>query len=258
MKPATILFALALAAPSSVLAQDAEPKPETKPETKPEPAKVEGGDEAKPAAPAEKANDMAIAQLTKFITESGAKIDKSQASWKTRLPKPPQLTFDANSDYFWHLKTNFGEIKIKYYPDVAPQHVSSSMYLTQVGFYDGVGFHRVLKGFMAQGGCPLGTGTGSPGYTVNLEVNPKVKHDKRGILSAARSQNPNSAGSQFFLTFKATPFLDNGYSVYGEVVGGLEVLDEFEKRGSTQEPGKPSEPLKIEKATISAVPKGKS
>lgn len=254
MKLTTTLLTLSLAAPSFAWAQDAEPKPETKPE----PAKAEGKDEAKPAAPAEKAKEMAVDQLKKFITENGAKIDKSQASWKTRLPKPPQLTFDANTDYFWTMKTNFGEIKIKYYADVAPQHVSSSMYLAELGFYDDLIFHRVLKGFMAQGGCPLGNGMGNPGYSVNLEVNPKVKHSKRGILSAARSQNVNSAGSQFFLTFKETSFLDNNYTVYGEIVSGIEVLDEFEKRGAAQEPGRPSETLKLEKSTISTAPKAKS
>lgn len=253
MKLSTTLVALSLLSVGIALAQDA--KPEAPKSDAPK------TDEKKPAAEppktdAKATSDAAIDQIKKFIVESGAKIDKSKPDWKSHLPKPPKLTFDAKNDYFWNITTNFGEIKARFYPDAAPMHVSNAIYLTQVGFYDGLLFHRVIPGFMAQGGDPDGRGTGGPGYTIDLEVNPKFLHTKRGILSMARKPDPNSAGSQFFITFGATKSLDNGYSVFGEVVDGIKVLDELEKRGSAS--GATSEKLQITKATISVAPKAEA
>jgi cyclophilin family peptidyl-prolyl cis-trans isomerase len=93
-----------------------------------------------------------------------------------------------------------GPIDVKLLPDVTPMHASSTIYLTRLGYYDGLAFHRVIPGFMAQGGCPLGTGTGGPGYEYDGEFSPTVKHDKPGILSMA-NRGPGTDGSQFFLTF---------------------------------------------------------
>ena len=142
-----------------------------------------------------------VAAIDKFIAEQ--KIEK-QGDWKTKVPRPPKVTFDPKQQIYWKLKTNVGDLKIKLMPDVAPMHVSSTIYLTQLGFYDGIVFHRVIPGFMAQGGDPIGTGTGGPGYKYAGEFDPKVKHDKPGLLSMANA-GPGTDGSQFFLTFVATP-----------------------------------------------------
>jgi peptidyl-prolyl cis-trans isomerase B (cyclophilin B) len=129
------------------------------------------------------------------------------------------------------LKTKFGEMEIVLFPDLAPKHVESFLKLTKSGFYNGTIFHRILPGFMIQGGDPLTKdpanrnkyGTGGPGYTVPAEFS-KVAHEK-GILSAARTQDPNSAGSQFFIMVEKSPHLDGQYTVFGEVVKGVEVAE---------------------------------
>jgi cyclophilin family peptidyl-prolyl cis-trans isomerase len=193
----------------------------------------------------ESAGGSVFEQIDKFIAEK--KIDKSQAGWKTKLPMPPKLTFDAAKTYDWVLETNVGTLKIKLMPKVAPMHVSSTIYLTRLGFYDGIIFHRVIPGFMAQGGDPIGNGTGGPGYDYAGEFDPNVKHDKPGILSMA-NRGPNTDGSQFFITFVATPHLNGRHTIFGEVVGGSEVLKELEKRGSQS--GQTKEKLEIKKATI--------
>jgi len=134
------------------------------------------------------------------------------------------------------LKTKFGEMEIVLFPDLAPKHVESFLKLAQSGFYNGTIFHRILPGFMIQGGDPLTKdpanrnrfGTGGPGYTVPAEFS-KVAHEK-GILSAARTQDPNSAGSQFFIMVDKAPHLDGQYTVFGEVLKGVEVADTIVKQ----------------------------
>ena len=189
--------------------------------------------------------DAATAEIDKFIASQ--KIDKSSPSWKQNLPKPPKVSFPAGKKYVWVLETNKGTIKITLKPDVAPMHVSSTIYLTRLGFYDGLSFHRVIPGFMAQGGDPLGNGTGGPGYKYEGEFSPTVKHDKPGILSMANA-GPGTDGSQFFITFVPTAHLDGRHSIFGEVTEGMDVLKKLEAAGSPS--GKTSEPLTITKATI--------
>ena len=191
-----------------------------------------------------KGGTMAIDTLRDFIAQQ--KIDKSQPGWKTRLPRPPKASFDAAQTYYWSLDTNVGNVKIKLLPQLAPMHVSSTIYLTVLGFYDGLSFHRVIPEFMAQGGCPLGTGTGGPGYTYGGEFG-KAKHDKPGLLSMANA-GPNTDGSQFFLTFVPTPWLDGKHTIFGEVVEGKDVLQLLEAAGSRS--GSTSEPLRIDRVTI--------
>lgn len=189
---------------------------------------------------------MGIEAIDAFIAEQN--IDKSGSRWKTRLAKPPKVEFDPAKTYYWHLDTNVGAMKVKLLPEVAPMHVSSTIYLTRLGFYDGVVFHRVIPGFMAQGGDPLGRGTGGPGYEYDGEFDPNVKHDKPGLLSMA-NRGPGTDGSQFFLTFVPTPHLNGKHTIFGEVVEGKGTLDELEKRGSRG--GRTSEELVIKTATIS-------
>jgi len=195
--------------------------------------------------PDKQGDDVALAAIDRFIADQ--KIDKSASGWKTRLPRPPKLAFDASKTYFWVLQTNVGPIKLRLLPDVAPMHVSSTIYLTRLGFYDDVIFHRVINGFMAQGGDPLGRGTGGPGYQYDGEFDASVKHDRRGILSMANA-GPGTDGSQFFITFVPTPHLDGRHTILGEVVDGMPTLDSLEERGSRS--GQTREPLLIEHATI--------
>ena len=195
------------------------------------------------------AKDGAIAAVDGQIAK--AKIDKSDAAWRTHLPKPRQVSFTKGKTYVAVMKTNQGTMKIKLLPDVAPMHVTSFIYLTRLGFYDGLTFHRVIPGFMAQGGCPLGNGTGGPGYRMGLEIKMNARHSRRGILSTANSGAPNTDGSQFFITFKDTSFLDGKYTVYGEVTDGMEALDAMEKLGTRS--GHTTAPIKIEKVTIEVI-----
>ena len=132
------------------------------------------------------------------------KIGKEN-EWKLKLTKPELMKFDPQKDYFWILETNKGNIKIKLMTDVAPMHVTSTIFLTNKGFYDGTLFHRVIPGFMAQGGDPLGTGTGGPGYQYDGEFSPKVKYDRPFLLGMANTGRPTSDGSQFFITVGAHP-----------------------------------------------------
>ena len=176
-----------------------------------------------------------------------------QNAWKLKLTKPEMMTFDANKDYFWVLDTNKGEIRIKLMPQMAPMHVTSTIFLTNKGFYDGTPFHRVIPGFMAQGGCPLGTGRGGPGYVYGGEISPNVKHDRPYLLSMANA-GPNTDASQFFITFKPTPWLDGKHTIFGEVVAGQDTVKKLEAAGTPQ--GKPTEELIIKKARIEEKAKG--
>ena len=136
------------------------------------------------------------------------------------------------------ITTRLGTITLKFFPDVAPNHVDNFITLAKKGFYDGTTFHRVIPNFMIQGGDPKSKdesnrsmhGTGGPGYTVKAEFNNRPH--KRGTLSMARAANPDSAGSQFFICVKDVPHLDNQYTVFGEVVSGMDVVDKIvaEKR----------------------------
>jgi peptidyl-prolyl cis-trans isomerase B (cyclophilin B) len=147
------------------------------------------------------------------------------------------------------IDTKFGQITLKFFPDTAPQHVKNFLELAGKGFYNKTIFHRVAKGFMIQGGDPAGNGTGGPGYTIKAEFN-KRPH-KRGTLSMARTNMPDTAGSQFFICVNDTPFLDGQYTVFGEVVSGMEAVD---KIVALQVPGteKPSERVEIQVKVIEA------
>lgn len=162
----------------------------------------------------------------------GGRLDTERAGWRTRLPKFEAVPFEAGGTYRWILETSEGEMVANLFPEVAPDHVRNVLYLTQLGFYDGLVFHRIIPGFMAQGGCPSGRGTGGPGYQVNLEVSRDRLHRGPGVLSMARAQNPNSAGSQFFITFADARSLDMQYSVFGQVVEGLDTVRALESAGN--------------------------
>jgi len=190
---------------------------------------------------------VGIEALDGFIAQQD--IDKSKPNWKTSLPKPPEVAFDDKT-YYWDVETNVGTIVIKLMPDVAPMHVSNLIYLTRLGFYDGTSFHRVIPGFMAQGGDPLGNGRGSPGYRFDGEFDDGVRHDRPGLLSMANA-GPGTDGSQFFITFVPTPHLDGKHTIYGEVVEGMDSVKQLEARRKRGSPHA-RDPLQIEKASIRA------
>lgn len=151
-------------------------------------------------------------------------------------PKP----LDPENTIYLQLKD--GTVVIRLRPDLAPNHVARIKELTRQGFYDGTVFHRVIDGFMAQGGDPTGTGMGGSGKNLNAEFS-SAKH-VRGTLSMARASSPNSADSQFFICFEPAPYLDGQYTVWGEVVAGMEFVDNI-KKGNSRDNGSVTDPDKI-------------
>ena len=151
----------------------------------------------------------------------------------------------ATPDNTLILETTQGPVKIEMTPDVAPKHVARIKELVRQGFYDGIVFHRVIDGFMAQTGCPEGTGTGGSGQKLKAEFN-TTKH-KRGTVSMARAANPDSGDSQFFVCFADAPWLDNQYTAWGQVTDGMDNIDKI-KRGEPV-----SNPDKIVKARMAKV-----
>ena len=148
---------------------------------------------------------------------------------------------------------NGGKIQLELYPEMAPQSVRNFISLIGKHFYDGKIFHRVIPGFMIQGGCPEGTGMGGPGYHIKGEflyngVDNKLKH-KRGVLSMARAQSPNSAGSQFFIMHQDAPHLDGQYAAFGKVISGMEVVDEI-AAAPTDFRDKPKTPQVMKQVTV--------
>jgi peptidylprolyl isomerase len=148
-----------------------------------------------------------------------------------------------------------GRVVIEMRPDLAPKHVAQIKELTRRGFYDGVAFHRVIDGFMAQTGDPKGDGTGGSGKKIPAEFNSE-KH-VRGTVSMARSQDPNSADSQFFICFAPAPFLDRQYTVWGKVVSGMEYIDAI-KKGDQARNGTVKDPDRIIKMQVAADAEKKS
>lgn len=146
-----------------------------------------------------------------------------------------------------------GQIKIELYPEIAPNTVNNFVSLVKKGFYNGLLFHRVIPGFMIQGGCPDGSGTGGPGYQIKGEFSRNkfandLKHD-RGILSMARSTKPNSAGSQFFIMVDEASHLDGDYAAFGAVIEGMEVVDEIVSTARDYR-DKPYEEQRIKSMTV--------
>jgi len=179
--------------------------------------------------------------------EVAAAIDKSDPNWKQQLSKPEMMNFEEGVKYYWDMETNMGAMSFLLFHEQAPMHVSSTIYLTELGFYDGVPFHRVIPGFMAQGGDPTGSGRGGPGYMYDGEFPAGLSHDRSGLLSMANA-GPGTDGSQFFITFVPTRYLDGKHTIFGELVGGTETLRALEERGSNS--GRTTEKLEIIKATI--------
>ncbi|MEG0857081.1 MAG: peptidylprolyl isomerase [Romboutsia sp.] len=148
---------------------------------------------------------------------------------------------------------NGKEIKIELYPNIAPNTVNNFISLIDNNYYDGIIFHRVIRGFMIQGGCPNGTGMGGPGYSIKGEFkgngfDNNLKHEK-GVISMARTMMPNSAGSQFFIMHKNSPHLDNEYAGFGKVIEGMDVVDEIANT-SVDRGDKPKADQRIKTMTV--------
>ena len=177
--------------------------------------------------------DPAIQAIDKFIKKES--VNTKKRGWRLSLSEPPKQKFQEGMDYLWHVETSEGPMTIRYLVDSTPMHCSAGIYLARLGYYDGLNFHRIIPGFMAQGGCPTGTGTGGPGFFMNGEFPKKGmrKHDRPGLLSMANTGRPRSDGSQFFLTFAKAKWLDGRHVVFGQVTKGMEHLRWIEMRCGT-------------------------
>ena len=147
--------------------------------------------------------------------------------------KPPEFTLDLKKKYSATFSTDKGDIVLELFADKTPATVNNFIFLAREGFYDGTIFHRVINGFMAQGGDPTGTGRGGPGYRFADEFHPSLKHDKPGILSMANA-GPGTNGSQFFITHGPTPHLDGKHAVFDRVVEGMDVVLAIPERDPMQ------------------------
>jgi cyclophilin family peptidyl-prolyl cis-trans isomerase len=158
---------------------------------------------------------------------------------------PPPMTIDPKATYAATFATSCGTFEVRLLPDVAPQAVNSFVFLAEHGFYDGLTFHRIVDGFVIQGGDPLGDGSGGPGYSFDIETSPDQTFDAAGLLAYANS-GPGSNGSQFFVTLAPTPQLDPGggageFTIFGEVTDGLDVVRRIGKVPGSENPGIPGE-----------------
>jgi cyclophilin family peptidyl-prolyl cis-trans isomerase/protein-disulfide isomerase len=141
----------------------------------------------------------------------------------------PPMTIDPEKEYLAILETEKGQVVLQLFPDKAPSAVNSFVFLARQGWFDGITFHRVLPGFVAQTGDPSGTGQGNPGYMFNNEIDPSIKFDQAGVVGMANS-GPDTNGSQFFITYAPTPNLNGGYTIFGRVLSGMDVLEQLTPR----------------------------
>jgi len=167
------------------------------------------------------------------ITNLQAVAPEATESASLQYSAYPEMVIDPSKQYLATVKmANGGEFVIRLFPDIAPKTVNSFVFLAREGFYNGLTFHRVIDGFMAQGGDPLGTGAGGPGYEFEDEFRDAVTFDRAGLVAMANS-GPNTNGSQFFITFAPTPHLNGLHTIFGEVIEGMDVVNAITRR----EPG---------------------
>ena len=191
-------------------------------------------------------DDPLIAAIDAYI--AGLNLNKSDKDWKSKVPAPAvKGSFDPDMSYYWILETNKGTLKIELFPEAAPLHVLSTIYLTRMGFYDDLKFHRIIPDFVAQGGDPTGTGNGGPGYHYDGEFDSVLSHNKAGIVSMANG-GPGTDGSQFFITFGPAARLNGKHTIFGELDEGRPTLSKLERAGTTR--GKPKRKVFIKKARI--------
>ena len=148
---------------------------------------------------------------------------------KRQFAECPSMTIDLNKQYFATLETEKGQVVLQLYPEKAPYTVNSFVFLARQGWFDGITFHRVLPGFVAQTGDPSGTGQGNPGYMFSNEVDPSLNFDQAGMVGMANS-GPDTNGSQFFITYAPAPNLNGDYTIFGRVLSGMDVLEQLTPR----------------------------
>lgn len=166
--------------------------------------------------------------------EAATPVGEQGLSWS----EPPEMALDPDLDYAAVIKTEKGDIYLDLYEDLAPMTVNNFVFLARQGYYDGVTFHRVLPGFVAQTGDPTGTGMGTPGYAFPDEISSEVGHDSEGIVSMANA-GPNTNGSQFFITLAPQPQLDGLHTVFGKVTEGMDVVKALTPRDPEENPNAP-------------------
>jgi cyclophilin family peptidyl-prolyl cis-trans isomerase len=154
---------------------------------------------------------------------------------KNQFPECPEITIDPNKQYTATLHTEVGDVVIALYADVAPFAVNNFIFLAEHDYYDNVTFHRVIPGFMAQGGDPSATGLGGPGYFFSIEVSPDLAFDHAGVVAMANA-GPTSNGSQFFITYGSAEHLNGNFTIFGEVLEGMDVVQMFTPRDPDQNP----------------------
>ena len=163
-----------------------------------------------------------------IVSACGGSSTTSTPTTPKTYAAPPRMTIDVNKKYFATIKMDIGDIKLELFPNDAPVTVNNFVFLARNHFYDGVTFHRVIPGFVAQAGDPTGTGSGGPGYTIKDEVNARKFLD--GTIGMAKTSAPNSAGSQWFICYAPQPNLDGKYTAFGQIVSGRDVLDKIMPR----------------------------
>ncbi|MBN1669247.1 MAG: peptidylprolyl isomerase [Anaerolineales bacterium] len=151
----------------------------------------------------------------------------------------PAMIIDPLKQYRATIETERGEVVVELFPDVAPQAVNSFVFLAREGWFDGVTFHRVIPGFVAQAGDPTGTGLGGPGYAFRTEATLDLTFDRKGLLAMANS-GPDTNGSQFFITYRPAPELNGSYTIFGQVITGMEVIDDLTPRNPQENPTAPA------------------
>jgi peptidylprolyl isomerase len=179
----------------------------------------DGDDEETSTTPAQTSEATQPSQVK--CAEPGEPVPEADV---TKQFSAPEDVIDPSKTYTATVKTVRGDFTMTLRPDLAPQHVNSFVFLAREGYFDGVTFHRVLPGFVAQTGDPTGSGSGGPGYTIPAEFTNEVQF-QRATVGMARTSDPNSAGSQWFINYAATPSLDGQYTIFAEVTDGMDVVD---------------------------------
>lgn len=190
------------------------------------------------------------------LASSGAAAQLEPAERNNMYSAPPEMIIDPAKYYYATIKTERGDIKVQLFADRSPMTVNNFVFLAREGFYDNTTFHRVIDGFMAQGGDPTGTGMGGPGYTFADEFWPGATFDRPGLLAMANA-GPGTNGSQFFITFEPTPWLNGNHTIFGEVIEGQEVLERLTRRDpatNPTEPGDRIDTILIEESDSSTLP----
>lgn len=191
-------------------------------------------------------------EVTGEVSRSGENPDVSEA----RFEAPPEMQIDTDKIYVATLETEKGDVVIELFADRAPVTVNNFVFLAEQDFYDGTTFHRVIPGFMAQGGDPTGTGAGGPGYRFQDEIVPGLRFDQDGLLAMANS-GPNTNGSQFFITYAPAPWLNGLHTIFGKVISGMNVLYQLTERDPEESPDFSGDILldvEIETRSMSSLP----